>query len=137
MSADKTQYLSDPSITFVMSDKTSFTLDFYRERSNKGYDLGDGMKIYYNVHEPETGANGCLIYKIDQTYSWTSIENPFYLIVWKVDDRNTVLIQINDFGVPGRSDYYGEELNAVLNFYRTDKDALVAVDRGTKVNSKP
>ena len=136
ISEDKSQYLADPSINYVMADKTSFTLDFYKQKGEKGYDLGEGNKIFYKVHEPETGANGCLIYKIDQTYSWKKTENPFYLIVWKVDDRNTVLIQINDFGTPERSKYYGEELKAVLDFYRTDKTALVAFERGTKINSK-
>ena len=136
ISEDKSQYQSDPSINYVMADKTSFTLDFYKQKGEKGYDLGEGNKIFYKVHEPETGANGCLIYKIDQTYSWSKIENPFYLIVWKVDDRNTVLIQINDFGTPERSKYYGEELKAVLDFYRTNSDALVAFERGTKINSQ-
>ena len=136
ISEDKSQYQADPSINYAMADKTSFTLDFYKQKGEKGYDLGEGNKIFYKVNEPETGANGCLIYKIDQTYSWSKIENPFYLIVWKVDDRNTVLIQINDFGTPERSKYFGEELKAVLDFYRTNSDALVSFERGTKINSQ-
>ena len=138
----------DPYIEVAMND--SFDINWYMEREETGW---DGVENdYFEISVPEVCENGITICEIraHYTYEYDESIQTFYVLEYQINDKNYITINMFNFlpnewidtdpvidsctpeneGPTG----YEDDLEVILEFYRTVEDPFLVVDKGTTVN---
>lgn len=134
----------------AISINGTYNINWFMENETTGLDGVDND--YFEIGVPEVCENGITIYELRTHYLYEYDESiqTFYILEYQIDDNNCITIALYNFVQnewidkdpvidSGSNDNYGpagheDELEAILEFYRTVEDPFLVVDKDTIVN---
>ena len=139
----------DPYVSFDLNNR--FGINWHVENAETGLESIDNDS--FEIGEPEVCENGITIYEIKWhcTYEYEAVTETIYLLEYRIDDDNLMVISLQNFlanewidtdpiiNTGDMSLYsgpsgYEEGLNGVLDYFRTAEDPFLIVDKDAIVN---